>query len=275
MENILSDLSPEKLIRATEENLFAWVPIFGRLGQACWDNPPGVKRSITHLPFSLFNSVMDARLVPEQTDAAIQSIISDARARNVPILWWISPSTRPADLAKRLENNGFTFDETSPGMAVDLEKLNQTTPQPTGFSIQLAQGDAAWRQWSIVMGQGFGAATVNELSVHAWCSLLAQHPQIMLAYTGWLDNQPVSAALLFLAAGVAGIYCVATIPEARRKGIGTFTTLHPLIQARSMGYRIGVLQSSEMGLGVYRGLGFVENCQIDSYIWRPEKSTAG
>jgi hypothetical protein len=111
MENILSDLSPQMLIRANEENLSAWIPIFGRLGQAYCDNPPGVKRSITNLPISLLNSVMDARLVPEQTDAAIQSIITDASARNVPILWWIGPSTRPADLGKRLENNGFKFDD--------------------------------------------------------------------------------------------------------------------------------------------------------------------
>jgi ribosomal protein S18 acetylase RimI-like enzyme len=275
MEDILSDLSPEMLIRANEENLSAWIPIFGRLGQAHWNNPPGVKRSITNLPMSLFNSIMDARLVPEQTDAAIQSIVSDARARNVPLLWWIGPSTRPADLGKRLENHGFNFDETGPGMAVDLQKLSQSTAKPAGFSIQLAQGEAAWRQWSIVMALGFGAATANELSVNAWCSLLAQHPQIMLAYTGWLDDQPVSASLLLLAAGVAGIYCVATIPAARRKGIGAYMTLHPLIQARSMGYRIGVLQSSEMGLGVYRSLGFKEYCQIDSYFWRPEKSKAG
>ena len=275
MENILHDLSPEKLIRANEENLSAWIPIFGRLGQAYWDNPPGVNRSITNLPISLFNSVMDANLVPKHTDAAIQSIVSDARVRNVPLLWWIGPSTRPVDLGKRLENNGFKFDDAGPGMAVDLERINQSTAKPAGFSIQLAQGEAAWRQWSIVMELGFGVAAANELSVNAWCSLLAQHPQIMLAYTGWLDNQPVSASLLLLAAGVAGIYCVATIPEARRNGIGTFMTLHALIQARSMGYRIGVLQSSEMGLGVYRALGFEEYCQIDSYIWRPEKPKAG
>jgi len=86
-----------------------------------------------------------------------------------------------------------------------------------------------------------------------------------------LDNKPVATSLLFLAAGVAGIYAVSTIPEARRKGIGAFMTQYPLVQARSKGYKIGVLQSSKVGVGVYRSLGFQEYCKISEYLWSPEQ----
>jgi ribosomal protein S18 acetylase RimI-like enzyme len=58
-----------------------------------------------------------------------------------------------------------------------------------------------------------------------------------------------------------------TIPEAQRQGIGSLMTAVPLREARSMGYRIGVLQSTKMGLNVYRRLGFQEYCTISIYLW--------
>src|SRR5512137_2045008 len=100
---VLTELSPANLVTAFENNLFYCLTLFGGLGQAYVDDPAGVRRTITDLPFPLFNSVADARLTPEQVDPAIERILADATARRVPVLWWITPSTRPADLAQHLE----------------------------------------------------------------------------------------------------------------------------------------------------------------------------
>ena len=64
---------------------------------------------------------------------------------------------------------------------------------------------------------------------------------------------------------MAGIYDVATLPKARGRGIGSALTLAPLLDARQAGYRVGVLQSSEMGYGVYQKMGFQHLCQIENY----------
>jgi hypothetical protein len=47
-------------------------------------------------------------------------------------------------------------------------------------------------------------------------------------------------------------------------------TLLPLQQARALGYRVGVLQSSEMGFNVYRRLGFEKLCIMDHFYWANE-----
>lgn len=260
-----------KYVTAIEENLSAWIPVFGKMGQVHENNPAGVRRTMTPYPVSVFNSIMDTRLVPEQTDTAIQCVISDAKAHKVPVLWWVVPSTQPADLGKRLLEYGFSLDGDDPGMAVDLESFHDTLPKIDGFSVRLAQNDTAWNQWSVTLLAGFEIPSPGDMRINAWSNLLHKtDPKIMLAYTGFLDNKPVATSLLFLAAGAAGIYAVSTIPEARRKGIGAWMTLHPLLQARSSGYKTGVLGASAMGLGVYRSLGFQEYCKIVSYRWVSE-----
>ena len=74
--------------------------------------------------------------------------------------------------------------------------------------------------------------------------------------------------MLYLGAGVAGIYNVATLQEVRRQGIGSALTVAPLLQARAWGYHIGTLQSTPMGLHLYYRLGFREYCTFQAYFWQ-------
>jgi GNAT superfamily N-acetyltransferase len=82
-----------------------------------------------------------------------------------------------------------------------------------------------------------------------------------------VNDQPVATAAVFYGAGVAGIQMVATLPKWRGKGIGAAATLAPLFEARKLGYRVGILQSSEMGFKTYQRLGFRELCRMRHYAW--------
>jgi predicted acetyltransferase len=66
----------------------------------------------------------------------------------------------------------------------------------------------------------------------------------------------VCTSLICLADEVAGVYCVATIPEERGKGLGSHATAEPLRLVGKLGYRVAVLQSSRAGHSMYAKLGF-------------------
>lgn len=277
MHIIRTDTSAAGLIAANEENLASWLPVFASLDGAQLEDRPGLKRSICNIPMSLFNSIMDSRLAADEVEATIQYLQLDAEKRQVLILWWVGPSSQPTNLVEQLVQHGFTVDEEGPGMAVELEKLNENLPRPAGLSIRPAQDEAGWRAWGQALLGGFEAPAERiEFGISSWSQLLRQaDPEITQAYTAWLDDQPVATSLLQLGGGVAGIYAVATLPQARRRGIGAQVTLYPLLKARARGYKIGILQASEMGLPVYRSLGFRECCRITSYRWTPPKPPAG
>ncbi len=268
---ILKDLSSEALKAANDGNLAAMLPLLGKMGQTCENHPVGVKRSITNIPIPLFNSIMETRLAPDEVEAAIEIVQEDARGQNVPVLWWIGPTDRPGNLDSYLECSGFQLNDDGPGMAVDLDHINTKLASVPGLSFELARDENSRRQWSHTTGLGFEAPEpAIELLENYWCKLLSlTNPDILLAYIGLLGGQPVASSMLLLAAGVAGIYSVATIPSARRKGIGAWMTLYPLLYARYLGYRVGILQSSPMGLHVYQSLGFKEFCRVRTYEWRP------
>jgi len=65
----------------------------------------------------------------------------------------------------------------------------------------------------------------------------------------------------------AGIHHVATLPAARRRGLGSALTLAAIRSARELGYRVEVLVLSSEGFGACCRLGFRECCHADAYRW--------
>jgi len=269
MNDILQDFSTLNLTAAIESNLFAVFSSFRQWPRAEVRDSTEMLWTMSDIPFPLFNSILRAKLPPDRIDAVISTITAQAEARNVPLLWWTGPATRPTDLGIHLERRGFAREAFMPGMAVDLAKLQEDLPMPGGLTVQRVTDDETLKQWSRVFALGFGmpdfaATTFYEFMRHV-------DPDTNLAYLGWQHGQPVATSLMILAAGVAGIYNVVTIPEARRQGIGAVMTQAPLRDARDRNYKVGILHASEMGVDVYRSLGFQEYCTIGQYGWSPQQ----
>jgi GNAT superfamily N-acetyltransferase len=269
--DILTDMTPDMLIHAIEENTAAFLLALGRAGGGEERDDSETTWTIGGSPLSYHNAVVHANLTPETADAAILASRESMATHDVPGSWHIGPSMRPDDLGRRLITAGFTYAGDEPGMAADLHALHEDAPLPEGLTIQRVRDTAEIATWAATLNaNGFGEGAVESQWVGAMYARLGCGDETPWRhYLGLLDGAPVATSTLFLAAGVAGIYFVSVHPDVRRRGVGAALTLAPLRAARELGYRVGVLGASTLGEPVYRRLGFSIYCQIALYEWSP------
>ena len=259
----------EAITAAIEQNLFALAPLFALLpGAETGEGEEGLW-SLTDVAFPFFNSVLATAAAPERADAAIERVIARARRKRVPVLWWTGPRTRPSDLGARLARHGFEPDEPAPGMALELAHLPARTAAPAGLEVERVRDGATLAAWVSTFRAGFALERELERPWVDWLLALGLDDRSPLRhYLARLDGEPVGTASVLCAAGVAGVYNVATVPAARRRGVGAEVTRVALAAARDQqGFAWSILHSSAMGVRVYRALGFREHCRIGIYFW--------
>jgi ribosomal protein S18 acetylase RimI-like enzyme len=84
-------------------------------------------------------------------------------------------------------------------------------------------------------------------------TILAPH---IAAFVAYIDDAPVSCAMTLASHGVAGVFYVATVEHARRRGLGDALTRMAARAGFALGARAAWLGASEMGAGLYRRIGF-------------------
>ena len=264
-KNIQTDVSEEALVNAIRTNTCAFFRLVSSSNPAEHFENSHFTRWYTPVPHPWFNGVLSSNPPTANDETFITESINYFRDKGVhTFTWWMEPHLKPLDWEPALSKHGFGFSDDTPGMAVDLHELNDSIQATDGFEIRTGADEESLRTWTNIFIKGYGlpgAWASNTFDL--WQKFGFDFP--MRNYLGYLNGEPVSTSCVFFGGGAAGIYNVATLPEARGKGLGAAITLQPLLDARQAGYRIGTLQSSDMGFNVYKKLGFRHLCQIENF----------
>jgi len=235
------------------------------------DDRPQLLRTAVGLPVTYTNQINAARLSPGNADSEIAATEAFLDRHGVPGMWVVGPLSEPADLGERLVRRGWVHEEDLPWMAAPISRLLGTAPQPPGgLVVDAVEEDDAQARWLSVMSEGFGMDDRGREAMSRLAAAVgygADRP--WRRFVGSIDGRPVGSAGLMITERVAGVYNVATVPDARRLGMGAAMTAAALREGLARGYEVAVLGASARGYGVYRRMGFVEVCRVGLYDWKP------
>ena len=256
----------DDVVREIEEALVGHWSHFGRWERGALVEDGGTLRYETPIPHLPYNGVLRTRIPDATVDEVVPRVVESFRRRGVHFAWWVTPSSQPSDLGERLEANGLRLVERAVGMSLDLAGWDAPAPKPGVDYVEVLDeralddyAELIYAYWELPADSRALVAAINrfwgpgQAAAHRW-----------LAYA---DGRPVGKALLSFAApeGVAAVYGMSVLPEARGRGVASGLTTTLLGRARDLGCRRVVLHATEMAVGVYARAGFVERCPLGVY----------
>ena len=259
--------SKEEVIHQVELNLWETWSTFGRGPGCTLHDEDDTLWFETPIPTIPYNTVLRFQ-VEKDVDKRIDALVQGYAERNVAPLWIVHPSSIPTNIPERLQKRGYQEIEITPCMARSLENdLSETPPIPDGVEIREAIDEndvmelyslAAWR-WGVPDDyRPQLEKIIEEFKVGERTS----NTRFWLA---WKDGVPISKAALYNGSSSAGIYAVATRPEARGMGLASILTNTALKAAQEMGHKLAVLDASPLAEKLYQRLGFITVAPLRLY----------
>lgn len=254
------ELSFQEINNCIEENLIDFCFLLSRDYNTfiCNENEYMVRTDPNFWANFIYDVKYEEGLLKERVESVKCKILNN----EYPSTWVIGPKSMQSELEYHLIKNGFKKQERWIGMAVDLNLFNKKElVKPDGFAIKTVEEVEALSDWVDVASQGLcGGKTINTNLFER----LLYKPYVKF-YLGLYDNKPAATSMLFLTSSVAGINVVSTLPEFRKMGLGNAMVIAPLLNATQIGYRIAVLQASEMARKMYKRIGFKQYDDFNVY----------
>jgi len=248
-------MTDDGLIALEHENWIAYLTGVVRCtGQARVTRAGGVVTILTGLPFDWFNQVMIER--KEATPAGVLAGVAEARRRSDPFVVrlrdGIDDRFIPALIETGLGPGGAAT--STPGMVafpIDHDAIGRhAAPDLEIRRVTDATGIDAHRR---IVTAGFGSEPA--VARGTACADLLDRPECVV-YVGYAGGAPVASGLGWRTGRTIGVYSIATIASARRRGYGAAMTARVMADGVAAGCDVAALQASDIGRPIYERLGF-------------------
>jgi hypothetical protein len=169
-------------------------------------------------------------------------------------VWVRGDQAEDRGLAAAAEAAGLQLVYAMPEMT--LKGPAEVRPLPPGAELrQVSSRKEVEDYWRIAAASyvslGFPPEAFGFYTNHT--GLLADNVAAFIAY---LDGEPVSIAMTIVSHGVAGIYWVGSLEQARGRGLGRATTVAATNAGLALGADTASLQASPMGKPIYAEMGY-------------------
>ena len=258
-------MTDDELIALEHENWIAYLTgVVSCASRADVARAGGVVTIRTGLPFDWFNQVLIER--EGATPAGVLAGVARARERGDPYVVRLRqgiddrfiPTLTQAGLAPAGEET------STPGMVaspIDHDAIGRHGAP--GLDIRrVTDGDSIDVHRGVVT-TGFGSDPAVALGTA--CAGLLDRPGCVV-YVGCVDGDPVVSGLGWRTGRTIGVYSIATVASARRRGYGAAMTARVVADGVAGGCDVAALQASEMGRPIYERLGFRTVVRYAAYV---------
>jgi ribosomal protein S18 acetylase RimI-like enzyme len=181
----------------------------------------------------------------------------------VDFSWYITPCTKPDNLASLLHKYGFHLTKAEPVMTFNLKNGSMEEPSTKGLLLSLADSLVSLDQFDQVYAEIWNPQG-RQYFMNAKDILLQKDCPLEL-YVVYAQGQPIAIYELFFEAGIVGIYSVGVVPKMRQQGLASSFLSMLLLDLARRGYEIAMLHSTPAAFNIYKHLGFIEVCTFYEY----------
>ena len=258
------DMDTATLARLEHQNMVATMSLLGtQVPGAVLKRADGVVLFATGMPVRLFNQVL-----VEAADAspdAIEDAVALARARgdHYVVNLRVGEDDRHLALVADLGLVPLSPEPWMPGMALFPLPAERSTALPPGHEIRAVTDTMGLRDHAETAAAGFGMPVEWLESVMTEEALGDPRATI---YVGYTDGVPVTTGFGYRTERTIGVYNIATIESARRRGYGAAMTWRIIDDGRAGGCDVAILQASDMGFPVYEKMGFRTVVEYMGYV---------